>query len=199
MVHLTFNGTERRKMPSPLKIGLFTRYHSETPCKVCLETVCSISRTPEQIERGPYHAITPEPVGAAMHNINRNRYRAIRSEQPCKVLHSQSSGDRYRPEPEPTDEQRRPNQPGTITPNRSSLSRSALPGFFAALRSGELTAGSMLPCLSCQRSAFCGFLRIFQPNCTKYVFVETYKTRKTAHLLAFCKHAEFPTNLATVF
>ena len=35
MVHLAFNGTERRKMPFPLKIGLYVRYHSETPCKVC--------------------------------------------------------------------------------------------------------------------------------------------------------------------
>ena len=47
-------------------------------------------------------------------------------------------------QPEPTAEPRRPNQPEPIPPNRSSLSRSARAGFFAALRSGDCTAGSML-------------------------------------------------------
>lgn len=36
-------------------------------------------------------------------------------------------------------------------------------------------------------------------NCTKYVFVEIHKTKKTAYLLAFCKHAEFPTNFSNRF
>lgn len=93
-----------------------------------------------------------------------------------------------------TPEMCRQKQPGTIAPNWSSLSRSARAGFFAALRSGELTAGSQLPYLSCQRSAFCDFLRIFQPNCTKLLLCEIIKTTKTAHLLAFCKHAVFQTN-----
>ena len=53
--------------------------------------------------------------------------------------------------------------------------------------------------LSCQESAFCGFLRIFQPNCTKLLLCAITKTRKTAHLLAFCKHAAFQTNFCWQF
>ena len=55
-------------------------------------------------------------------------------------------------------------------------------------------AGSQLPYLSCQRSAFCVFLRIFQPNCTKLLLCAITKTTKTAYLLAFCKHAAFLDN-----
>lgn len=66
MVHLTYNATERRKMPSPLKIGLFMRHHSETPCIVCPKQSAAYPETPEQIERGLYHAITPEPIGNSL-------------------------------------------------------------------------------------------------------------------------------------
>lgn len=90
-------------------------------------------------------------------------------------------------------------QPEPIKPSQSSLSRSACTGFFAALRSGECAAGSHLPYLSCQRSAFCGFLRFFQPNCTKLLLCAITKTRKTAHLLTFCKRAGFHTNFCRQF
>ena len=116
-VHLTFNGTERRKTPSPLKIGLFTRCHSKTPCIVCPKQSAAYPVTPQRIPRGLYHAITPERL----------------------------------------DKPRRPNQPGTISPSRSSFSRSARPDF--SRLSGQ---GSVQP-VQCSAIAMQGkcFLRLF--------------------------------------
>lgn len=84
-------------MPSPLKIGLFARYHSEIPCRICLKQSAAYPETPQRIPRGLYHAITPQQIGKAAHHISRNRYRAIMPTAP-----------------ERPDEPRRPNQPGTI-------------------------------------------------------------------------------------
>ena len=66
MVHLTLNDTERGKSAYPCKIELCKRYHSETPCKVCPKQFAAYPETPEQIERGLYHAITPEPIGNSL-------------------------------------------------------------------------------------------------------------------------------------
>lgn len=61
-------------------------------------------------------------------------------------------------------------------------------------RSKQKTAGATCPGLLSARSAI-----LKKSNCTKYVFVELHKTKKTAYLLAFCKHAVFPTNFSNRF
>lgn len=134
-------------MPYTRKIELFKRYHSEMPCKVC----------PKQSAAYP-ETVKPDPRGHILHSIM----------QPCGLVkpyaiqfatlrNDRNSRNRYRPEPEPTAEPCRPNQPGTIAPNRSSLQRSARAGFFAALRSGDCAAGSLLPYYHARKC----FLRFF--------------------------------------
>ena len=49
-------------MPSPLKIGLCKRYHSETPCKVCPKQLAAHPETPEQIPRYQIGAAAQSPV-----------------------------------------------------------------------------------------------------------------------------------------
>ena len=148
MVHLTYNGAERRKMPSTLKIELFTRYHSETPCKVC---PIQSAAYPETLKR-------PAPTVSRYHA---GADRSSREPSP-HIMHSMCGlvkpyAIQRRPEPEPTAEPCRPNQSGTITPNRSNLSRSARAGFFAALRSRDCAAGSMIPYCHARKC----FLRVF--------------------------------------
>lgn len=83
-VHLTYNDIERGKMPSPLKIGLYVRYHSERLAKYAR----IIPEQAERILRGLYHAITPERLDkkrtlsrqavlteTAAHRISPNRSR----------------------------------------------------------------------------------------------------------------------------
>ena len=157
MVHLTYNDIERRKMPSPCKIGLFTRYHSETPCKVCPEQFAAYPETPERIRAdcirnagtdrartvSRYHAGADRKQLDRIPN-SRNRYRPRRNDSAlCNPAATDTDRNRNRP-PKPC----RPNQPEPITPNRSSFSRSARAGFFAALRSGERSrfTDPLLPC-----------------------------------------------------
>lgn len=76
MVHLTYNGTERRKTPSPLKIELFARYHSETPCKVCPNHTRTAGED------------TAETIPAYQIGTNRSSYARIihfRKSAPCIV------------------------------------------------------------------------------------------------------------------
>ena len=110
------------------------------------ETVCSISRNAGENPRGLYHAITPE--------------------QPCKVLHSQSSGDRYRPEPEPAgtaptesarNDRTKPEQLVTLRPRRIFRS-SPVRGLYSRCNA---------PLLPCKEVLSAGFLQFFQPQSNK--------------------------------
>lgn len=160
-------------MPSPLKIGLFTRYHSETPCKVCPKQSAayperrnrsSRNSQPQRIQCGLYHDITPE--------------------QPCEVLCSQSNGDQYRPE--------RSHKTGAACHGQPAPDFSRLSG------QGIVQPVQCSP-VAMQGSAFCGFSALNFPNCAKCLFVEVHKTTKTAYLLAFCKYAVFQTNFCRQF
>ena len=67
-------------MPSPLKIGLYVRYHSKTPCKVC----------PKQFAAYPG---TPERIRADCITLSCRS----RSEQPCTVSARTGTALSYRP------------------------------------------------------------------------------------------------------
>ena len=125
---------------------------------------------PQRIPRGLYHDIMPEPIGAAMHHISPN--------------------SRNRP----------PNRADQISPNRSRQTGAACHGQPGRIFRGSPVRGVCsrfaVPLFVMPRKCF---LRIFRPNCTKLLLCAITKTRKTAHLLAFCKHAGFLTNFARLF
>ena len=100
------------------------------------ETVCSISRNSQAGSVRAYPAQYVKPCGLV-------KPYAI---QFVTLRNDRSNRNRCRQ-----------NQPGTIAPNRSSLSRSDRAGFFAALRSGDCTAGAMLPYCHARKC----FLRVF--------------------------------------
>ena len=145
-------------------------------------------RTPEKCHRIPnkgiYTDISQNAIAIRAESARNNPERRKQSaaEDPARTVSRYHAGaDRssyapYQPEqPEPTAKPRRPNQPEPITPNRSSLSRSASAGFFDAIRSGECAAGSHLPYLSCQESAFCEFFGRIAPN---YCYAQLLKQEK---------------------
>ena len=76
MVHLTYNGTERRKSAIEYKIRAYIPIYP----KMLLQSVPNQPETiqnagnnqPQRIPRGLYHDIMPEPIGAAMHHISPN-------------------------------------------------------------------------------------------------------------------------------
>lgn len=175
MVHLTFNGAERRKMPSPLKIGLCKRYHSETPRKNARNSLQhiqkrrrgsapTVSRTPEQIPRGLYHAITPEQIGAAAHHISRNQYSAIRPTAPELFSAMQSA-------PTDTDRNRNrpPNRADRISPERSRQTGAACHGQpvpdFSRLSGHGIARPVHCSPIAMRGSAFCGFSALISVNC----------------------------------
>lgn len=131
MVHLTYNGAERRKSTAECKIRAYIPIYPKcycNPCQISPKQSAAYpgnrnrsrrNNQPQRIPCGLYHDIMPQQIETTAHHISRNRYRAIMP----TVCRYHAGADREQP-------------------NRSSLSRSDRAGFFAALRSGELTAGS---------------------------------------------------------
>lgn len=71
-------------MPSPLKIELFTRYHSETPCKVCPKQSAAYPETPEPIP--PKQSAAEDPA-RTVSRYHAGASRSSRAPSP-HILHS---------------------------------------------------------------------------------------------------------------
>lgn len=155
-------------MPSPLKIELCKRYRSKTPRKVCPKQLAVYPETPQSIPRGLYHAITPEPTGNSLTGSQTSGADAERtgicwkrSEQPRTISAGTNTALSYRQcRPIPTGADRltaptesarndptKPEQLATVSPRR----------IFQTLRSGDCTAGSLLPYCHARKC----FLRFF--------------------------------------
>lgn len=174
MVHLAYNGTERRKMPSPLKIELFTRYHSETPCKVCPKQSAACPETPQSIRAD------------CIQNAGTNRARTV------SRYHAGAPGNSLtgsRTAGTDTDRagmiqrhaiQRRPIPNGTgadhqTVPTESARNDHAEPEQLFTVSQRRIFRGSPvrgaqpvhISPVAMQGSAFCGFSALISANCAK--------------------------------
>jgi hypothetical protein len=150
MVHLTYNAAGRRKCALKSKIELFTRYHSEMPCKVCPKRRRGSARTVSR-----YHAGADRSSRAPYQPEQIPRYHADRAGiiQRYAVQHrpiptGTKADQRTAPTESARNDHTKPEQLATVNPHR----------FFAALRSGDCAAGSLLPyCLArkCFLRFFC--------------------------------------------
>ena len=173
-------------MPSPLKIELCKRYHSETPCKVCPKQSAAYPETPERIRADRIQNAGTDRAETICRRGSRADCITIscrsRSEPPriisagtdtalsCKPRRNDSA--LCNPAPTDTDRSRNAwtNHADRISPERSHQAGAAFHGQPVRIFHGSPVRGVCSRCnallLPCKESAFCGFSALIFPNCT---------------------------------
>ena len=156
-------------MPSPLKIELFTRYHSGMHCKVCPKRLAAHPETPEQIERKQSAAEDPART-VSRYQIDRagiiQRYAVQR-----RPIPTGTGADRRTVQTESArNDHAKPEQLATVRPRRifcCSPVRGVCSRFTAHL----------LPCKEVLSAAFLRWIFRIAPNVYLWKFIKQQKPR----------------------